>query len=420
MRTRTLAVLLILITSLQLSAQPACYSYDYKQQVLMSDPSARNEVNAIENFIQQKIASRSSGLMGKPGGGNTIIKIPVVVHIVYHTPEENISDAVVYSQIRVLNENFRRLNADTVNTPAAYKAIAADCEIEFELAISDPKRRSTTGIVRKYTPVTMWNADDKMKFSAETGDDAWDSKNYLNIWVCNMGRAAGYSSFPGGPAAKDGIVIGYNVFGVNTKSGYEMGKTAVHEAGHWMGLRHIWGDTFCGNDMIDDTPTQNTFTSGCPSGIRLSSCTNNPTGDMYMNYMDLTLDACTNLFTLGQKDRMRATFETSSGRKSILTSYALLPPLISEVPLPEELPTWYHPQLYPNPAVSEMTLDVAYDVRWMGKTLTVTNLLGQAMMQVMISSKAQKINIGHLKPGMYVISGKKDDGSTIKQKFIKL
>ncbi|MEP7376139.1 MAG: M43 family zinc metalloprotease [Chitinophagaceae bacterium] len=419
MRTQIFAVLLILVSHCQLLAQQNCSSYNYKQQELLNNPSLANEVNTIENFVHQKIASRSA-TAGKPQGGNIIIKIPVVVHIIYNQPEENISDEKVYSQIRILNENFRRLNADTANTPLAFREIAADCEIEFQLAISDPHRKNTTGITRHYTPVKIWNADDKMKYSAETGTDAWDSKNYLNVWVCNLGRAAGYSSFPGGPAAKDGIVIAFNVFGINTKAGYEMGKTAVHEAGHWMGLRHIWGDAYCGNDMIDDTPTQNTFTSGCPSGIRTSTCGNNINGDMYMNYMDLTLDACTNLFTEGQKERMRATFETGGGRKSILSSYGLLPPLINEIPVSEEVPVWYHPQLYPNPASAEMTLDLAYDIRWIGKTLRVTNLQGQLVMQQLIESKTQKINISQLRPGMYILSGKKDDGSVIKQKFIKL
>ena len=419
MRTLIFAVLLMLVSHCQLLAQQSCSSYNYQQLMLSSDLSLKNEVNSIENFVHQKIASRAA-MAGKPGGDNVIIKIPVVVHILYHQPEENVSDEKVYSQIRVLNENFRRLNADTMNTPAAFKPIAADCEIEFQLATSDPQHRNTTGITRNYTPIKLWNADDKMKFAAETGSDAWDSKNYLNIWVCNMGRAAGYSSFPGGPAAKDGIVIAFNVFGINTKAGYEMGKTAVHEAGHWMGLRHIWGDAYCGDDMIDDTPTQNTFTSGCPSGIRTSLCGNNANGDMYMNYMDLTLDACTNLFTEGQKERMRATFETGGGRKSILTSYGLLPPLFNEIPVPEELPTWFHPQLYPNPASTEMTLDLAYDIRWIGKTLRVTNLQGQFVMQLLITSKAQKIDVSQLRPGMYILSGKKDDGSVIKQKFIKL
>ena len=305
MRTLIFTVLLILFSHCQLLAQQTCTSYSYKQQELLNDPSLRDNVSAIENFVHQKSAARAAGTAGKPQGGNIIIKIPVVVHILYNQPGENVSDVRVYSQIRALNENFRRLNADTVNTPDAFRPIAADCEIEFQLATSDPQRRNTTGIIRKYTPVTMWNADDKMKLSAEAGSDPWDTKNYLNIWVCNLGRAAGYASFPGGPAAKDGIVLAFNVFGINTKAGYEMGKTAVHEAGHWMGLRHIWGDSYCGDDMIDDTPSQSTFTSGCPSGIRVSSCSsggNGVNGDMYMNYMDITLDACTNLL---QKDRKK-------------------------------------------------------------------------------------------------------------------
>ena len=420
MRTLFFAVLFILLSCHQLLAQQSCSSYSYKLQALTNDPSLTNEVNAIEKLIHQKLADRAANMANKPQGGNVIIKIPVVVHILYHQAGENVSDEKVFSQIKVLNDNFRRLNADTVNTPSAFKSIAADCEIEFELAVSDPQRRKTTGIIRKYTPVKEWDADDKMKFSSETGSDAWDAKNYLNIWVCNLGRAAGYSSFPGGPTAKDGIVLAYKVFGLNSKAGFEMGKTAVHEAGHWMGLRHIWGDSYCGNDMIDDTPSQASFTSGCPSGTRTSACSNNANGDMYMNFMDLTLDACTNLFTEGQKERMRATFESGGGRISMLSSTGLLPALINEIPLPEETPAWFHAQLYPNPASSVMTLDVAYDIRWIGTTLSVTNLQGQLVMQLTISSKAQKIDISQLRTGMYILSGKKSDGSVIKQKFMKL
>ena len=135
--------------------------------------------------------------------------------------------------------------------------------------------------------------------------------------------------------------------------------------------------------------------------------------------MDLTLDACTNLFTEGQKERMRATFETGGGRKSILSSTGLLPPLFSEIPA-EEPPAWFQPQLYPNPATSELTLDVAYDIRWIGKTVRITSIQGQQLIQTTLSSKSQKIDISQLKPGMYILSGKKEDGSVIKQKFIKL
>jgi len=418
MRTLLFLLLILLTTAGTLLAQRDCSSHQYQQQELQNDPSLKNEINKIESFVQNRLASRSN-VAEKPQGAGAIVKIPVVVHILYHKPEENISDETVFSQIRILNECFRRLNADTTNTPQAFRSIAADSEIEFQLAISDPQRRGTTGIIRKYTPITMWNADDKMKFSEETGDDAWDSKNYLNIWVCNMGRVAGYSSFPGGPSAKDGIVIAYNVFGINSKAGYELGKTAVHETGHWLGLRHIWGDSYCGNDMIDDTPGQSTFTPGCPSGIR-TSCNNGANGDMYMNYMDLTLDACTNLFTEGQKERMWASFETGGGRTSILTSYGLLPPLINEIPAAEEPPKWFQPHLYPNPAYGEMILDLAYDTRWIGKTIHVSNIQGQIMMPVFINAKSVTIDVSRLRPGVYFLSGKKDDGSVIKQKFIKL
>ena len=141
---------------------------------------------------------------------------------------------------------------------------------------------------------------------------------------------------------------------------------------------------------------------------------------MYMNYMDLTLDACTNLFTEGQKERMWTTFEIGGGRNSILTSYGLEPPLIDELPVYDEVPAWFEPRLYPNPAKEEMTLDLSYDTRWIGKTITMINTQGQIIKTVSIDSKTVKIDVRSLRPGLYFLSGKKDDGSVIKQKFIKL
>ena len=121
-------------------------------------------------------------------------------------------------------------DADTTNTPAYFRTLAADCEIEFQLAISDPRRRSTSGIVRKYTPITKWKADDQMKFSSSMGDDAWDPKSYLNIWVCNLEKFAGYATTPGGEENKDGVVISYTAFGtgIGTSSyGMEIVVTMV-------------------------------------------------------------------------------------------------------------------------------------------------------------------------------------------------
>ena len=139
-----------------------------------------------------------------------------------------------------------------------------------------------------------------------------------------------------------------------------------------------------------------------------------------MNYMDLTLDACTNLFTEGQKERMWTTFEIGGGRSSMLTSYGLEPPLIDELPVYDEVPTWFEPRLYPIPTTGEMTLDLAYDARWIGKTINVINAQGQLIKTMFIDSKIVKIDVSSLRPGLYFLSAKKDDGSVIKQKFIKL
>lgn len=416
MKAKLTLALITLVCGYQLAAQKNCSSFPYQQQQLEQQPSLREGLNKIEAFTRQYISTNTNAMAR--GGSANVIRIPVVVHVLYHQPGENISDAQVNKQIEILNQCFRRLNADTVNTPARFAGVAADCEIEFQLAISDSRRRNTTGIIRKYTPISLWQADDKMKYNSEMGDDAWDPKSYLNIWVCNLDRVAGYASMPGGPAEKDGVVISCSVFGMGYITGMDKGRTTVHEVGHWLNVKHPWGDDYCGDDGVSDTPKQAGYNTGCPSGVQVT-CDNGPKGDMYMNFMDYTNDECMNLFTLGQKARMRSLFAAGGARYSILLSTGLQAPLIFETPLPVEDPKWLHPQVFPNPAVNEITLDLSYDVRWIGKVLQVINLQGQTVMQVPITNKIQQITISQLKPGMYVISAKKQDGEFIREKFIK-
>jgi hypothetical protein len=399
-----------------LAAQRACSTAFYQQNQITNDPALASRVGEVETFIQHQLANRASGTARLH---STVIRVPVVVHILYHLPGENISNEKVFSQIEMLNRCFRRKNADTANTPLAFRSVAADCEIEFQLATSDPRKRNTNGIIRKYTPIADWQADDKMKSSSEMGDDAWDASSYLNIWVCNLRKVAGYSSIVGGNLSKDGIVIDYSEFGYTSSENYGMGKTAVHETGHWLSLRHIWGDSDCGDDFVNDTPRQSSYNLGCPTGIQIT-CGNGPNGDMYMNYMDYTSDGCINMFTDGQKARMRTLFAPGGLRYAILASTGLNPPLLNESPLPDEPPTWLHPQVYPNPAANQLTLDIAYDVRWIGKTISIFDVNGHLALQFIINGKVQELDISKLRPGMYFLSAKKEDGAYIKQKFIKM
>jgi hypothetical protein len=402
-----------LLVSYFVCAQHDCRSFEYQQALLQKDPGLKASRDAAQNFAQLRESSQTSS-----DGATKTITIPVVVHILYHYPIENISDNIAKSQIFALNRDFRKLNADTVKIPTAFKTLAADCGIEFKLATVDPQGRATSGIIHKYTPITTWTTDDKIKLSSEMGDDGWDPKSYLNIWVGKLDKFLGYSSIPGDPIEKDGVVIDYAIFGSGLPGAGGLGRTAIHEVGHWLGLRHLWGDADCGDDGVEDTPKQATYTNGCPSGIRIS-CSNGPNGDMYMDYMDFTSDACLVMFTKGQKQKMRALFDPGGVRNSILSSAALGTPTNEEVPLQNPSPRWLHVKIYPDPASTELTFNVEFDERWVGKEIQVINISGQVQLRKTISSKTQKLDISQLKPGLYFIRAQKE-GEKIMEKFIKL
>jgi hypothetical protein len=400
-------------------AQRACLSSEYLAKQVAEDASFNHKIEEVEKFIQSSSGTSNIIMSTARAGAEMIIKIPVVVHILYNTQDQNISDAQIKSGIEALNRDFRRNNSDTSLTPARFKNIAADVQIEFYLATADAKGRFTNGIVRKQTHITDFKMDDKIKFSSQGGSDAWDSKSYLNIWIGNMRNLLGYSSSPGSDPAKDGVVISTKAFGtINVPAPYHLGRTAVHEVGHWLGLRHIWGETYCGDDYVDDTPKQGGYTTGCPTTFR-TSCSNGEEGDMYMNYMDFTDDACMNLFTNGQKIRMRSLFNDGGPRFSLLLSKGLDEPWLAESPLPvpEVISQEAEIKLFPNPAVNEVTLIVSEN--WLGKELRIQNVTGVVFQRIKINAITTKINIISFKPGMYIITGDAA-GEKIRTKFIKL
>lgn len=290
-----------------------CATMENLELQKIKDPKMEFRMEMIERFTQSRQAQQGRAVSG-------VITIPVVVHVVYNTSAENISDAQILSQIAVLNEDFRRTNSDADEVWSQ----AADTEFEFCLATRDPNGQATTGITRTSTSRTSFSSNDNVKFNSTGGKDAWPASSYLNIWVCDLNGLLGYAQFPGGSASTDGVVCDYAAFG-NTgvaSAPFDLGRTATHEIGHWLNLRHIWGDGGCSvDDFVDDTPVSDASNGGCAIGH--ISC---GTVDMVQNYMDYSDDACMNLFTQGQKDRMRVLFEAGGAKVSLLNSAACQPP----------------------------------------------------------------------------------------------
>jgi len=271
----------------------------------------------VEQWTLNNSAERSSGVARV---------IPVVVHVIHEGGPENISREQIIDQIDSLNKDFQLQNADTVNIPPPFKPLAGNPQIEFRLAQLDPGGDCTDGIVRVYSPLTK-NARNNVKALSY-----WPSSKYLNIWIVNSiantggspGMVIGFAQFPGGDPLTDGVVIKYDYMGnIQQAAGSNNnGRTATHEVGHWLNLRHIWGDAQCGNDQVTDTPIQfGANLSICPSWPHVTNCSGNaPNGDMFTNYMDYTNGDCQNMFSAGQAARMNAALSSGVSSRANLWS----------------------------------------------------------------------------------------------------
>ena len=282
------------------SAHRGCASHEVLERQLKENPALAAKMNEIENFTKNAISS------GRIVNGK--IQIPVVVNVLYRTTAENISLAQIQSQIDVLNKDFNAGNSDynTANNP--YSSVRANVGISFVL----------DQVIRKATTKTSWGTNDAMKKTSGGGIAPTSPTTKLNMWICTIGGGIlGYAQFPGGSSSTDGVVFDGKYTGTTGTATYpfNLGRTATHEVGHWMNLRHIWGDATCGSDLVSDTPVHNTANYGVPAVGHRSTCSGAPL-EMYMNYMDYTDDRGMYMFSVGQKARMDAVFAVGGSRAS--------------------------------------------------------------------------------------------------------
>lgn len=302
-----------------------CATEDVHKRLLRESEAYRVARTEIENTTHRFMESARSSTI------TDIVKIPVVVHVVWNKPEQNISIEQIQSQIDALNRDFRAKNPDVSKVPSEWKNLISDTLIEFHLATKDFNGIDTDGVTRTKTDKTSFSDDDSVKSQSSGGADPWPADQYLNLWVCPLGEGLlGYAQFPGGPKETDGVVINCIAFGTlgTAKEPFNLGRTATHEIGHWLNLFHIWGDDqnkpnkCSGSDQVDDTPNQAIPNYGSNINFPHITCSNQPTGDMFMNYMDYVDDKIMVMFTKDQVDRMHVCLNSS--RSSFLRQPALV------------------------------------------------------------------------------------------------
>lgn len=356
-----------------------CGSEELRQQMLDRDPAFRKAQEDIEAFTANYVhmMANAKTKVGK------VYYIPVVVHVIHNGEAigtgPNISVAQITSEIGVLNKDYRMLNSDSLKPTHAYYSVADDAEIEFCLATLNPSGQFTTGIDRFNYSQTSYDYNELETIIKP--NTIWNPEQYLNIWVCKLGGSAasllGYATPPGTATDNDGVVISATSFGNtgNVTAPYNKGRTATHEIGHYFNLRHIWGDANCGNDQVSDTPPAKQANYGCPTFPynANSTCGSGPNGEMYMNYMDYTDDACMKMFTTGQKNRMRATLVAGGSRSTLTASLGCTWPVgMTDQKLDNQL------KLFPNPCSSHFYLTSGNGTGASG-TVQIFNAFGQEL-----------------------------------------
>ncbi|MCL8536711.1 zinc metalloprotease [Chryseobacterium gallinarum] len=290
-----------------------CASEEIRQEALRNSAELRQRYSTLEANTEKFTNDLKLGKVLADGS----VEIPVIVNVIYKTSAENVSDARIAEQIAVLNADYSGTNSDASKIPSEFLPVSSgDTKVKFRLV----------NTVRKSTTKTSWSTNDDMKKASKGGIDATNPSNYLNIWVVgkmtSQGRTIlGYATFPESAGLwNDGVVIGAPYFGkTGASSPFNLGRTATHEVGHYLNLRHIWGDANCGNDLVSDTPTQTTANYGNPTYPLYNTCSGVQRSVMFMNYMDYVDDGAMFMFSAGQKTRMQSVVASTGLRSGLRT-----------------------------------------------------------------------------------------------------
>lgn len=409
-------ILCILIANTVQAQQRTCHSMEVLQRQLAANPD-----------MAKAMADAEAAIALMPSNPNNLktrasFTIPVVVHILHNGEQigqgANISDAQVLSQIDALNEDFAKKNTDTLLADNPFQRFTSPTNIQFCLATKTSSGANTTGILRyniQQSSVSDYDMDNTVK-----PQTVWNRDKYLNIWVAVVtaqNSILGYATFPGGPATQDGVVIQTTAFGYigNVTAPYNNGRTAVHEVGHWLGLRHIWGDNQpnCGDDLVSDTKGASNPNYGCPTYPyhAFNGCGTSASGEMFMNYMDYVNDACMVMFTGGQAVRMLNTINNS--RSGLATSGGCGNIAASVRDINTSAKTF----LLPNPAHSNFEIYTADNTTFF--TINLINASGQIVKQFknkLATDGIIKTNLEDVQPGFYTVQ--LHDGKTAQ--YLKL
>ena len=402
-------VIIGFFSNLNAQEKDKCYANIKRAERIKNNPSLKSEIEKKESFLQNYLNTHKSEK-------RTEVVIPVVVHVLYFKPEENISDEQIQSQITVLNEDFGFYNSNKLASNHPFYKYCGNSGIQFKLANTDPNGNSTTGITRTEVTKEFWKESelDDVKFPAFGGVKNWDPNSYLNIWVINIDDSSdvlGYATFPYDLSSYpeyDGFIVRHQAFGTVGTAGADkypeanLGRTSTHEIGHWLNLFHIWGDTLCGDDLVADTEPADSANHNCPTFPHKAknTCGSSENGEMYMNYMDYTSDACMSMFTVGQVERMNASI--TNYRSAILKSIGYQTASIAE----NEFKSSF--QISPNPSSGIFNL-FTHNNQLLDSEIRLIDLLGNPVMSFQNTlNNTTELNCEGLPNGLYFLQIQKN------------